>query len=438
MESISDKHSRILSHHKATLRQVVSALDTLSLKLDVAELPDQLYLLAIGKGSQKLLEAFIHTYKGEILDGIVLSQEQIILQSDDKRLKNLTLFIGSHPLPSLENEASTLEILRFIRDLPAGASLVCLISGGTSSLLCLPPDPISIDDLQHTYQKLLASGASIEDMNTVRKHLCLVKGGCLAQKAHHLRLHSYLLSDVPHDKAELIGSGPTLADSSSFSDALQVLNDYQLSQDLPSSVPKYLRQGTQGLHPETPKPGMNDHPNQNIHLITGDSDMQPFLSTLIEQQGFGIHWDSEPIQASVKKETQRIAFEVISVLNGQSLISSKTPQALLYHGESYAQVTGHGKGGRNQELALLLALCLEGQHPVTILTLATDGIDGPTNAAGAIVSSYTTLHARKQNTPPEPYIKLNDSYHFHEHMNTLVITGPTGNNLMDLCVVLIG
>ena len=437
MESISDKHSRILSHHKATLRQVVSALETLSIKIEVAELPEQLYLLAIGKGSQKLLEAFTRTYKGEIVDGIILSPEPISVESIDQRLKKLTFFTGSHPLPSLENEASTLEILRFIDDLPTGVSLVCLISGGTSSLLCLPPDSISIEDLQQTYQTLLQSGASIHQMNTVRKHLSLVKGGNLAQKAHHLRLHSYLLSDVPNDIAEVIGSGPTIADSSTFSDALQVVNDYQLSQDLPNTVLDYLRQGAQGLHPETPKPGLNDHPNQNINLMTGSNSMQPFLSTLLEQQGFGVHWAPEPIQASVKKETQRIASEVISVLNGQSNISSKTPQALVYHGESYAQVTGHGKGGRNQELALLLALSLEGQHPVTILTLATDGIDGPTDAAGAIVSSYTTLHARKQNTLPEPYIQQNDSYHFHERMKTLIRTGPTGNNLMDLCVVLI-
>ena len=257
-------------------------------------------------------------------------------------------------------------------------------------------------------------------MNTVRKHLSLVKGGNLAQKAHHLRLHSYLLSDVPNDKAEVIGSGPTIADSSTFSDALQMLSDYKISQDMPNTVLNYLRQGAQGLHLETPKPGFNDHPNQALQLITGASSMQPFLSTLLEQQGFGVHWASEPIQASVKKETQRIAAEVISVLNGQSNISTKTPQALVYHGESYAQVTGHGKGGRNQELALLLALSLEGQHPVTILTLATDGVDGPTDAAGAMVSSYTTLHARKQNTLPEAYVQQNDSYHFHEQMNTLV------------------
>ena len=438
MESISDKHSRILSHHKATLHQVVSALDRLSLKLDVAELPDQLYLLAIGKGSQKLLEVFTRAYKGEIVDGIILSLEPITLASEDQRLKNLTFFTGSHPLPSLENEASTLEILSFIDDLPVGVSLICLISGGTSSLLSLPPDSISIEDLQRTYQTLLQSGASIEEMNTVRKHLSLVKGGNLAQKAHHLRLHSYLLSDVPNDKAEVIGSGPTIADSSTFSDALQVVNDYKISQDLPNTVLNYLHQGAQGLQPETPKPRLNDHPNQNIHLITGASSMQPFLNTLLEQQGFGVHWASEPIQASVKKETQRIAAEVISVLNGQSNISSKTPQALVYHGESYPQVTGQGKGGRNQELALLLALSLEGQHPVTILTLATDGVDGPTDAAGAIVSSYTTLNARKQHTQPEPYIQQNDSYHFHERMNTLIRTGPTGNNLMDLCMVLIG
>ena len=162
-------------------------------------------------------------------------------------------------------------------------------------------------------------------MNTVRKHLSLVKGGYLAQKAHHLRLHSYLLSDVPNDQAEVIGSGPTVTDSSTYSDALQVLSDFKISQNLPNTVLNYLYQGAQSLHPETPKPGLNDHPDQNIHLITGSSSMQPFLSSLLEQQGFGVNWASEPIQASVKKETQRIAVEIISVLSGQSKISSKSP-----------------------------------------------------------------------------------------------------------------
>ena len=438
MELISDKHNLILGHHKATLNQLVGALDTLSMKLDVTQLPDHLYLLAIGKVSKILLEAFIHCYTGHILAGIVLSTEPIPFESDDERQKNISFFTGSHPLPSLENKASTLEIIRFINDLSSGATLVCLISGGTSSLLCLPPDTISIRELQFTYQKLLESGSSIEEMNMVRKHISLVKGGNLAQKIHHLKLHSYLLSDVPSDKPDVIGSGPTLVDSTTFIDALQVLNDYNLSQVLPSSVLNYLHQGAQGQHPEPPKPGLNEHPNQNIQLITSTKSMRPYLSTLLEQKGFVVHWVTDPIQGSIKKETQRISADVITVLNWQSKISSKPPQPFIYHGESYVNVTGLGKGGRNQELALLLALSLEGRHPVSLLTLATDGVDGPTDAAGAVVSSYTTLQARNQDIPPEPYIQQNDSYHFHERMQTLVKTGPTGNNLMDLCVVLIG
>lgn len=438
MESISDKHNRILSHHKATLRHVVRALNKLSLELDVTKLPDQLHLLVIGKGSQILLEAFTRIYKGEIMDGIVFSPKPNLIRNNNERIKKLSFFTGTHPLPSFENEATTLEILKFIHDLPTGASLVCLISGGTSSLLCLPPDSISMHELQITYQILLESGASIEEINTVRKHLSLVKGGNLAQKAHNLKLHTYLLSDVPHDKPEIIGSGPTVTDMTTFSDSLQVLNDYNLSQVLPSSVLNYLHQGVQGQHPETPKPGLSDHPNQKIHLINGAKIIQPFLGSVLDEQGFVVHWATDPIQGLVKKETHRIAAEVVSVLNGKSEISSKIPQAIVYHGESYVDVTGTGKGGRNQELALHLALSLEGQHPVSILTLATDGVDGPTDAAGALVSSLTTSHARKQNTLPEFYIQQNDSYHFHERMKTLVKTGPTGNNLMDLCVVLVG
>ena len=369
MEFILEKHNPIFSQHMATLHQIVGVLDTLSLELEIAKLPDHLYLLAVGKGSQKLLEAFIDSYKGEILHGIVLSSESISFISDEKRFKRLKFFIGSHPLPSLENQAYTLEILQFIQGLPVGASLVCLISGGTSSLLCLPPDLISVHELQLTYQILLKSGASIDEMNTVRKHLSLVKGGGLAQKAHFLKLHSYLLSDVPYDKPEIIGSGPTLTDPTTFIDALQVLDTYQLFQHLPTSILEYLHQGAKGQYPETPKPGTHDHPDHQVHVITGEKSMKPFLCALLEQQGFRVHWAKEPIQGSVKKETKRIAAEIISVLNGQSTISKKKTAGTYLSWRIVWDVIGEGKGGRNQELALLLALSLEGQHPVTILTL---------------------------------------------------------------------
>ena len=428
----------MLAHHKATLQQVVSSMNILPMKLDLRDVPEEVYLIAIGKGSKAMLEAFNKSFTGKILDGVVLNEAPIQSSLEFKNCDHLSFFTGTHPLPSEANEASTLEIISFIKQLPPNSTLVCLLSGGSSALLCLPPESISLSEMQATYQLLLHSGASIEEMNTVRKHLSLIKGGQLAQYAHQVRLQTFLLSDVPKNTAHVIGSGPTLTDPTTFQDAIDVLHAYQLVEKVPSSVQDYLRHGALGFHPDTPKPGLNDHPEQHVHLITGAKSIGPFLESLISQQGFSVHWSNTPIQALIKKEAQRIAAEVISVLNGQSEISSKTPQALVYHGESYAQVTSHGKGGRNQELALLLALSLEGQHPVSILTLATDGIDGPTDAAGALVTSYTTLDARKQECSPESYIHDNNSYHFHEQMNTLVKTGPTGNNLMDLCVVLIG
>jgi hydroxypyruvate reductase/glycerate 2-kinase len=437
MESISDKHSRILRHHKATLDQVVTSMKTFSLKLDTTQLPNEIYLLAIGKASEQMLDAFSKSYSGSIIDGVVLSPDPIPTAKIDKNIHKLSFFTGTHPLPSEENEASTLEILSFIKNLPAGATLVCLISGGTSSLLCLPPDSISIADLQQTYDVLLRSGASIHEMNTVRKHISLVKGGQLAQFAHHLRLRSYLLSDVPIDTAHVIGSGPTLNDPSTYKEALDILYTHKLKELIPKSVREYLEQGALGRYPETPKPGLNDHPDQEVHLITGSKTLQPFLQSLFEQQGFAVHWSERPIHGSQKTVVREVAGQVISVLNGQSEISQKSPQALVFQGESYLEVKGEGAGGRNQHLALLLALSLEGQHPVSVLSLATDGVDGPTDAAGALVSSYTTLHARKQGHLPEPYIQHYNSYAFHEAMNTLIKIGPSGTNLMDLCVVLI-
>lgn len=437
MESISDKHSRILRHHKATLDTVVTSMKIFSLKLDTTQLPNEIYLLAVGKASEQMLDAFSKSYSGSIIDGMVLSPDPIPTAKVDKNIHKLSFFTGTHPLPSEENEASTLEILSFIKNLSAGATLVSFISGGTSSLLCLPPDPITIADLQHTYDVLLRSGASIHEMNTVRKHISLVKGGQLAQFAHHLHLRTYLLSDVPQDTAHVIGSGLTLTDPSTYEQAIDILNAYKLKEQIPKSVREYLEQAALGHYPETPKPELNDHPDQEVNLITGSKTLQPFLQSLLEQQGFAVHWSDAPIQGKQNTVVREIAGQVISVLNGQSELSQKSPQALVFQGESYLEVKGKGAGGRNQHLALLLALSLEGQHPVSVLSLATDGVDGPTDAAGALVSSYTTLQARKQGRLPEPYIQQYNSYAFHDAMNTLIKTGPSGTNLMDLCVVLI-
>lgn len=358
MESISDKHSRILRHHKATLDQVVMSMKTFSLKLDTTQLPNEIYLLAVGKASEQLLDAFSESYSGSIIDGMVLSPDPVPKAMVDKNIHKLSFFTGTHSLPSEENEASTLEIRSFIKSLPAGATLVCLISGGASSLLCLPPDPISIADLQHTYDVLLRSGASIHEMNTVRKHINVVKGGQLAQFAHHLQLHTYLLSDVPQDTAHVIGSGPTLTDPSTYEQALDILHDYSLADQIPKSVLQYLEQGAIGHYPETPKPELNDHPDQEVHLLTGSKTLQPFLQSLLEQQGFGVHWSDQPIQGNQKTVAREIAGQVISVLNGQSELSQKSPQALVFQGESYLEVKGNGAGGSNQHLALLLALSL--------------------------------------------------------------------------------
>jgi glycerate-2-kinase len=296
----------------------LTSIKTFSLKLDTTQLPNEIYLLAIGKASEQMLDAFSKSYSGRIIDGMVLSPDPIPTSKIDKRIRNLSFFTGTHPLPSEENEASTLEILSFIKNLPAGATLVWLISGGASSLLCLPPDPISVADLQHTYDVLLRSGATIHEMNTVRKHISLVKGGQLAQFAHHLHLRTYLLSDVPQDTAHVIGSGPTLTDPSTYEQALDILNAHKLKEQIPKSVREYLEQGAIGHYPETPKPELNDHPDQEVDLLTGSKTLQPFLQSLLEQQGFGVHWSETPIQGNQKTVVREIAGQVISVLNGQS------------------------------------------------------------------------------------------------------------------------
>lgn len=190
----------------------------------------------------------------------------------------------------------------------------------------------------------------------------------------------------------MIGSGPTLTDPSTYKQALDILNAYKLKEQIPKSVREHLEQGALGRYPKTPKPSFNNHPDQQVHLITGSKTLQPFLQSLLEQQGFAVHWSDAPVQGKQNTIVREIAGQVISVLNGQSELSQKSPQALLFQDESYIEGKGKGTGGRNQHLALLLALSLEGQHPVSVLSLATDGVEGPTDAAGALITLYRLVN----------------------------------------------
>lgn len=403
-------------------------LSTSRIDLNVDE-NSNIWLVAIGKGSVKTASLISEKYGSQIQDGLVIAPQAVFIS------ECIQVFKGSHPIPDPDSVAASYEILDFIRKIPNDDTLVFCISGGASSMFTIPPFGIEISEIQELYSVLLTSGASIEEMNIVRKHVSDVKGGKLANELEHLELISVIESDVPGDDLSTIGSGPTIPDPSTFIEAVKILKRLEIWNSVSMSIQEHLICGMEGVIPENPKPEVDKHSNHRIILLDGLNGLKSSISSMLHKSGYDVWFNPESYSGTVQKVAKEICGKAVSVLSGNDEI--KKPAALIYFGESTVKVKEGGKGGRNQELALMSALSFEGQHAISMLSMDTDGIDGPTDVAGAIVNSNTTLMARKQKIDPEALLVSNNSYSFHEQAGTHVKTGATGINLMDLQVVLI-
>ena len=401
-----------------------------SIELDLS-LKDKknIWVVAVGKGSVQMATQIINLHKDQIYDGIVISD------CHDFVSDKIQVFSGNHPLPDLNSVAASYEVLDFVRKIPTGDTLIFCISGGTSSMLTIPPFGIEIEEIQQLYKLLLRSGASIHEINIVRKHVCDLKGGKLGEELEHINLISIIESDVPGDDISTIGSGPTVPDPSTYIEAVQILKNLKIWDRVPISIQEHLIGGMEGYIPENPKSNEFNSKNHRVELLSTSINLKKRIASFLEKEGYQTWVKKESYSGTVQQVAKEICGKAISILSGNNDI--KKPASLIFQGESSVKVRGTGKGGRNQELALMAALSFEGQHAISLLSMDTDGIDGPTDIAGAIVNSNTTLVARKSKIEPEQLLSDNDSYEFHKQMGTQVKTGQTGINLMDLQVVLI-
>jgi hydroxypyruvate reductase len=298
-----------------------------------------------------------------------------------------------------------------------------------------PAEGVTLKDKQQVTQLLLACGASIHEINTVRKHLSRVKGGGLAHAAHPATLVSLILSDVIGDDLDTIASGPTVPDSTTFKQAEQILRRYGIWDQVPESVRMYLEKGVKGEIAETPKPGDSSFQKDTWELV--GTNLQALKAARKEAERLGyrtmiLSGMMEGEAREVAKAHAAIAKEVLSSGNPIAL-----PACVLSGGETTVTLQGDGKGGRNTEFALASAIALEGKKHVIVLSGGTDGTDGPTDAAGALADGETVARARKRNLDPLDYLRRNDSYTFFKTLNGLVTTGPTRTNVMDVCVMLL-
>lgn len=390
-------------------------------------LPPRVLVIGAGKGAGFLAQGLEPLFGERIAGGGV-----ILPRGQTAALRHLMCFHGEHPLPGPGSVYGTRQIAALLsRRHPDDLVCVCL-TGGASSLLVSPAPGISLSEKVALHQALLTCGATIYEVNTVRKHLSQVKGGGLARWVFPNRLVSVLLSDVIDDDLGTIGSGPTAPDPTTFRDAWAVLERYDLLARVPPSVLTHLRRGLSGLIPETPKP--TDGLFADVHnlLVGSNRSALAAAATAARQLGFIPHILTAALSGDTTEAAENFCVTLRAVLR-----TAREPQCVLAGGETTVRVTGHGKGGRNQEFALAAALALQEEPGWALLSAGTDGIDGPTDAAGAFVDGQTVARARRHGLAPLAFLSNNDTYSFFSALGDLFTPGPTGTNVMDIKVALV-
>ncbi len=337
---------------------------------------------------------------------------------------------SAHPVPDVRSEKAASALGAFLARLSPDDLLFFLVTGGASALLTAPAPGITLADKQAVTRLLLACGADIHAINTVRRHLSHLKGGGVIRTTHGARIVTLAVSDVIGDQPESIGSGMTVPDSTTFGDALRVAKQFALERDAPSAVMDHLRRGADGEVEDTLKPGDRRFEASEFHIIASSSDALRGAMEEARKHFNHVESVSMPLQGSV----EHCAEEIESVINRLQLCGSEQ-WALIAGGEPEVLMTGDGLGGRNQHLALLLAKAMRDQRGVRGLVAGTDGTDGPTEAAGAFFDSTTAARGREVHLKLSDHLARFDSYAFFSATSDLFVTGPTGTNVMDLLVV---
>jgi glycerate 2-kinase len=389
----------------------------------------KIYVIGAGKAS-----AAMGHYVENILGNRITEGHIVVKYKYSCKLRKIKVTEAGHPIPDLSGIRATKDILRIARQATENDLVICLISGGGSALMadlpegCLPEELIIVNNL------LIRSGASINEINTVRKHLSEVKGGQLVRAIWPAASVSLILSDVIGNPLDVIASGPTVPDSTTFGEALKILSDYQLTNYITASVLNYLKEGESGIRPETPKPG-DPLFTKTFNILAGTNliALEAAKETAIDLDYNTFIIESE-MWGDVGYLGQCIVDTALTYKNNNEI---KKPVCLLYGGEPTIKVSGEGLGGRNQHLALSAAIKLQNKPGITILSAGTDGTDGPTKAAGAVVDSDTVPLALSINADPEKYLSEFDSFNFFRVTGGQIITGPTFTNVMDLVVVIV-
>lgn len=391
---------------------------------------DRIWIVGAGKATAFMAQAFEDILGERIDDGIIS-----VKYGHTAPLAHIRTIEAGHPLPDANGVAASRAILDLARQAGRRDLLIVLLSGGGSALMPLPADGIDLAEKQTTTDLLLSCGATIHEMNAIRKHLSGIKGGQLAQAAAPAPCVTLILSDVVGDDLDVIASGPTVPDRSTFGDCLEILRSYGIESQLPAAVRQRIREGATGRLAETPKTNTHDW-RHTAHLVVG-SNRQALQTAARAAEHRGYH--TMVLSPCIEGETRTVA-RLHAAIAREILASGNPlppPACILSGGETTLVVKGDGRGGRNQEFALNAALSIADQPSVLILAAGTDGTDGPTDAAGAFVDHTTAARAAGAGLDIRRHLSHNDAYPFFETLGDLLITGPTGTNVMDLNIVLV-
>ena len=376
------------------------------------------YVIGAGKASAQMARAI-----ERLLGARITAGEINVKDGHGAPLRRIQINECGHPLPDQRGVDGARRIAQMARQATANDLIVCLISGGASALLPLPAPPITLSEKQKTTRLLLHSGASIHEMNCVRKHISQIKGGQLARLAYPATLLTLILSDVIGDDLDVIGSGPTIPDRSTLADARAIFEKYGIGNKLPAAAQ------------ETPKPG--DRIFEKTHNVIVGSNALAVDAAEVEARRLGFH--TLVLSTFLEGEAREIARVHAAIAKEIRATGRpvKTPACVISGGESTVTVRGKGLGGRNQEFALAAAFDIAGLQNVLILSAGTDGTDGPTDAAGAIADGTTLVRAQALGLNAAAFLANNDSYYFFEATGDLIKTGPTGTNVADIQLVLV-
>ena len=389
----------------------------------------RIVVIGAGKAGAPMTQAVEEILGDRIEEGMI-----VVKYGYTAPLKKVKLIEGGHPIPDEAGQHGAGELLKIVNGLGKEDLVFCLISGGGSALLPAPVDGVSLGEKQETTRILLESGASIHEINAIRKHLSRIKGGWLAKTVAPATMITLVLSDVIGDDLDVIASGPTVGDRSTFSDCLKVIEKYQLKDQIPSAVMEYLRKGAAGTAQETPKPDDSIF-RTGLNLIVG-SNMQCLEAAERKAQKLG--YQTLILSSLVEGETREVAAVHGAIL--KEIIRTGKPLAppacIISGGETTVTIRGKGKGGRNQEFVLACGIEIAGWEGAAVFSAGTDGTDGPTDAAGAFADWRTVEQAQAIGLDPNVALQENNAYPFFERLGNLIITGPTNTNVMDVRILI--